>query len=128
MMAQPDVFSVSGLNEYVRQLLEGEPILRSVRVEGEISGYTHARSGHRYFSLKDERSLVECIMFNREAQALPFEPENGMHVTVQAMATLYAPRGGFQLRVFAMFAQGLGDLHQRFELLKKKLAAEGEKN
>ena len=125
MMAQPDVFSVSGLNEYVRQLLEGEPILRSVRVEGEISGYTHARSGHRYFSLKDERSLVECIMFNREAQALPFEPENGMHVTVQAMATLYAPRGGFQLRVFAMFAQGLGDLHQRFELLKKKLAAEG---
>ena len=120
-----EIFSVTGLNQYVRYLLEGDPQLHDVLVEGEISGYTRASSGHRYFALKDAQSLVDCMMFRNDAQSLLFAPENGMRVIVRAVATLYPPRGSFQLRVTRMNAVGRGDQHLRFELLKKKLNAEG---
>ena len=118
-------FSVSELNEYVRRTLAGDPVLRSVDVRGEISGYKHHVSGHRYFSLKDESARVQCVMFRQQAMGLDFRPADGMRVTVRASASVFVRDGSYQLYVESMQAEGAGDLYLRFERLKKKLADEG---
>ena len=118
-------FSVSELNEYVRRTLAGDPVLRSVEVRGEISGYKHHVSGHRYFSLKDESARVQCVMFRQQAMGLDFRPADGMRVTVRASASVFVRDGSYQLYVESMQAEGAGDLYLRFERLKKKLADEG---
>ena len=117
--------SVSELNEYARKLLAGDPLLRAVEVSGEISGYKHHYSGHRYFSLKDENARVQCVMFRQHAMGLDFQPADGMRVTVRASASIYPQNGSFQLYVTAMRQSGQGDLYIRFEKLKQKLMAEG---
>ena len=117
--------SVSELNEYARRLLAGDPLLRSLEVNGEISGYKHHYSGHRYFSLKDEGARVQCVMFRQNALGLDFEPADGMRVTVRASASIYPRDGSFQLYVTGMRQAGRGDLYARFEKLKQKLLAEG---
>lgn len=117
--------SVSELNEYARKLLAGDPLLRSLEVSGEISGYKHHYSGHRYFSLKDENARVQCVMFRQHALGLDFQPADGMRVTVRASASIYPQNGSFQLYVTAMRQAGQGELYIRFEKLKQKLMAEG---
>ena len=117
--------TVSELNEYARKLLAGDPLLRSLEVTGEISGYKRHYSGHRYFALKDEGARVQCVLFRQQAMALTFEPEDGMRVTVRASASIYPATGSFQLYVNAMHQAGQGDLYARFERLKQKLLAEG---
>ena len=117
--------SVSELNEYARKLLAGDPLLRNLEVTGEISGYKHHYSGHRYFSLKDEGARVQCVMFRQQAIGLDFEPADGMRVTVRASASIFPRDGSFQLYVNAMRQAGRGDLYARFEKLKQKLLAEG---
>ena len=117
--------SVSELNEYVRRTLAGDPLLRSVEVRGEISGYRHHVSGHRYFSLKDESARVQCVMFRQQALGLEFQPADGMRVTVRASASVFVRDGSYQLYVESMRPEGAGDLYLRFERLKKKLADEG---
>lgn len=117
--------SVSELNEYARKLLAGDPLLRGLEVSGEISGYKHHYSGHRYFSLKDENARVQCVMFRQHAMGLDFQPADGMRVTVRASASIYPQNGSFQLYVTAMRQAGQGDLYIRFEKLKQKLMAEG---
>ena len=117
--------SVSELNEYARRLLAGDPLLRNLEVSGEISGYKHHYSGHRYFSLKDENARVQCVMFRQQAIGLDFQPADGMRVTVRASASIYPQNGSFQLYVSAMRQAGQGDLYVRFEKLKRKLMAEG---
>lgn len=117
--------SVSELNEYARKLLAGDPLLRGLEVTGEISGYKHHYSGHRYFSLKDEAARVQCVMFRQNALGLDFEPADGLRVTVRASASIYPRDGSFQLYVNAMRKAGQGDLYARFEALKRKLQAEG---
>jgi len=117
--------SVSELNEYARKLLATDPLLRALEVTGEISGYKHHYSGHRYFSLKDENARVQCVMFRQHALGLDFQPEDGMRVTVRASASIYPQNGSFQLYVTAMRQAGQGDLYIRFEKLKQKLMAEG---
>ena len=117
--------SVSELNEYARRLLAGDPLLRNVEVTGEISGYKHHYSGHRYFSLKDESARVQCVMFRQNAFGLDFEPADGMRVTVRASASIFARDGVYQLYVSSMRRAGQGDLYARFEKLKQKLMAEG---
>ena len=117
--------SVTELNEYARKLLAGDPLLRSLEVTGEISGYKRHYSGHRYFALKDEGARVQCVLFRQQAMALTFEPEDGMRVTVRASASIYPATGSFQLYVNAMRQAGQGDLYARFERLKQKLLAEG---
>ena len=125
MMNERWALSVSELNEYVRRTLAGDPVLRSVEVRGEISGYRHHISGHRYFSLKDEGARVQCVMFRQQAQMLDFRPADGMRVTVRASASVFVRDGSYQLYVESMQAEGAGDLYLRFEKLKKKLADEG---
>ena len=117
--------SVSELNEYARKLLAADPLLRGLEVTGEISGYKHHYSGHRYFSLKDENARVQCVMFRQNAIGLDFQPADGMRVTVRASASIYPRDGSFQLYVTAMRQAGQGDLYARFEKLKQKLLAEG---
>ena len=117
--------SVSELNEYVRRLLAGDVLLRSLEVSGEISGYKHHVSGHRYFSLKDAGARVQCVMFRQNAMGLDFTPRDGMQVRVRASASLFPRDGSFQLYVNDMRKQGVGDLYQRFEELKAKLTREG---
>ena len=120
-----EALSVSELNEYARRLLAGDPLLRSLEVSGEISGYKHHYSGHRYFSLKDEKARVQCVMFRQHALGLDFQPADGMRVTVRASASIYPQNGSFQLYVTAMCKAGQGELYIRFEKLKQKLMAEG---
>lgn len=117
--------SVSELNEYARRLLAGDPLLRNVQVSGEISGYKHHYSGHRYFTLKDDSSKVQCVMFRQAAMGLDFQPSDGMQVTVSASASIFPRDGSYQLYVNTMQKAGKGDLYARFEKLKQKLAAEG---
>ena len=117
--------SVSELNEYARKLLAGDPLLRNVEVTGEISGYKHHYSGHRYFSLKDEGARVQCVMFRQQGMGLDFEPADGMRVTVRASASLFVRDGSYQLYINSMREAGRGDLFARFEKLKQKLMAEG---
>ena len=125
MLGQNTALSVSELNEYARKLLATDPLLRGLEVTGEISGYKHHYSGHRYFSLKDEAARVQCVMFRQSAMGLDFEPADGMRVTVRASASIYPRDGSFQLYVNAMRKAGQGDLYARFEALKRKLMAEG---
>ena len=117
--------SVTELNEYVRRLLAGDVLLRSVEVTGEISGYKHHISGHRYFSLKDANARVQCVMFRQNAMDLDFAPRDGMRVRVLASASLFPRDGSYQLYVSSMQQQGVGDLYRRFEELKQRLAKEG---
>ena len=117
--------SVSGLNEYARRLLAGDPLLRSLEVSGEISGYKHHYSGHRYFSLKDDGARVQCVMFRQNAMGLDFQPADGMRVTARGSASIFVRDGSYQLYVSAMMPFGAGDLQMAFEQLKSKLDAEG---
>lgn len=117
--------SVSQLNEYVRRLLAGDPMLRSLRVQGEISGFKRYTSGHLYFTLKDEEACVSCVMFRSAAEALDFRPQDGQRVTIRGSASLYPQRGQYQLYVERMQREGVGELYMRFEALKRRLTAEG---
>jgi exodeoxyribonuclease VII large subunit len=117
------VLSVAELNLLTRQLLEENIPLLWVR--GEISNFIAASSGHWYFSLKDEKAQVRCVMFRHKSQYLDFAPRNGMRVEVLGLATLYEARGDFQLTLEGMRPAGLGALYEAFEKLKRKLEAEG---
>ncbi|PWG63852.1 exodeoxyribonuclease VII large subunit [Sediminicurvatus halobius] len=118
-----EVYSVSRLAEEVRLLLDGAfPLLW---VEGEISNLARPRSGHVYFTLKDERAQVRCALFRNRAQRLRFQPGHGERVLVRARVSLYVPRGDFQLIVEHMEPAGHGALQRAFEALKARLDAEG---
>lgn len=125
MMENRLPITVSELNEYVRVSLAGDPLLRCIRVTGEISGYKQHISGHRYFSLKDERARIQCVMFRQNAQSLLFQPRDGMRVTITGAVSLFVRDGAYQLYAETMEQQGAGNLFQQFEALKQKLMAEG---
>lgn len=119
----PAVLTVSELNRHAKAVLEQTfPLLW---VGGEISNFTRATSGHWYFTLKDGQAQVRCAMFRHKSQYVDFKPENGMHVEVRALVTLYEARGEYQLSAESMRRAGLGALFAAFEKLKAKLAAEG---
>lgn len=120
-----DSMTVSELNEYTRNLLENDILLQMVSVSGEISNYKRHSSGHIYFTLKDEKSKINCSFFKNYNSALNFEPKNGMQVTVSATASLYPRDGAYQLLVYRMTNKGVGLLHEKFEALKAKLEEEG---
>ena len=123
MLDQP--LSVSELNQYVGELLAASPVLRNVRVQGEISGFKRHSSGHLYFSLKDEAALVRCVMFRQNAFQLDFRPADGMQVVLTGYASLYARDGAFQLYALSLDRQGEGELYARFCRLKAELEAAG---
>ena len=118
--------SVSALNRMVRRVLDDCAPLSDVIVCGELSGFTrHYKSGHLYFTLKDENASVKGVMFRGQARLLNFEPQNGMLVLAYGRATLYERDGAFQLYVDYMRPFGAGAAQMAFEALYKKLEAEG---
>lgn len=125
MDRQKGILSVSQLNDYLKMLLDGDPVLSSVWVRGEISNFTVPRSGHLYFTLKDEEGQVRAVMFRGSASHLVFSPEDGMKVIARGRVSLYGASGQYQLYVDEMQPDGAGSLAMRFEQLKRKLAAEG---
>lgn len=119
------IFSVTALNEYIRDLLEQDAGLNALTVRGEISNYKAYPSGHHYFSLKDESGSLKCVMFKSSAVRLRFKPQNGARVVVMGRVSVYPRDGVYQLYVSAMTPDGMGDLHAAFEALKQKLYQEG---
>ncbi len=120
------LLSVTELNEYIRMLLDNNPVLGSVFVRGEISNFTnHYKTGHFYFSLKDEGALVRAVMFRGNAQKLRFLPENGMKVILHGRVSVFPRDGQYQIYVDDVQPDGVGALYLAFEQLRQKLEAEG---
>src|SRR5690242_6489614 len=115
--------TVSDLNELIKGTLESR--LENMWVVGEISNCRLFPSGHRYFTLKDDKSQIAAVLFRQQGQVLPFTPENGMEVICLGRITVYPARGDLQLYVKRMEPRGQGALFLAFEQLKRKLAAEG---
>lgn len=119
------VYQVSQVNEYVKALLDGEPILQDILVRGELSNYKVYPSGHHYFTLKDKDSALRCVMFRSQAQRLRFRPENGMKAIAQGRISVFPRDGAYQLYCGGLSPDGIGDLAVAFEQLKAKLLEEG---
>lgn len=120
-----DAWSVSELTAYVRELFELDYRLQALTVTGEISNFTRARSGHLYFTLKDERAQLKCVMWRSSAGRLRFRPEDGDAVVARGNISVYEAGGVYQLYVDTLEPAGRGDLALAFEQLKERLEAEG---
>ena len=124
--AEPLVLSVSQLNRYVKARLDEDDNLYNIFLTGEISNFTrHFKTGHLYFSLKDETAAIKAVMFVSNASKLKFEPQNGLHVLVRGRVSLYEATGQYQLYVDDMQPEGIGALHLAFEQTKERLQKEG---
>lgn len=119
------IFTVTALNDYIKELLDSDTGLAAVTVRGEISNYKAYPSGHHYFSLKDENCTLKCVMFKGSAIRLRFHPKNGMTVVTMGRISVFPRDGAYQLYVSAMMPDGEGDLNAAFERLKARLQAEG---
>lgn len=117
--------TVTELNNYVKRMFDSDRALCAVSVTGEISNLTVHRTGHLYFSLKDEESQIKAVMFRSAASSLKFMPENGMKVIVRCSVSVYTAGGSYQLYVNSMQPDGVGSLYLAYEQLKSKLEREG---
>ena len=117
--------TVSELNQIIKSLVDGEPLLNRVCVRGELSNYKIYPSGHHYFTLKDAESSLRCVMFKSSASKLRFRPESGMGVTAFGRISVFPRDGAYQLYCSDLIPEGTGDLQLAYEQLKAKLAAEG---
>ena len=117
--------TVSELNQIIKSLVDGEPLLNRVCVRGELSNYKIYPSGHHYFTLKDAESSLRCVMFKSSASKLRFRPESGMGVTAFGRISVFPRDGAYQLYCSDLIPEGTGDLQIAYEQLKAKLAAEG---
>ncbi len=125
-MSQRQILTVTQVNEFVKALIESAPTLSSVYIKGEISNFTnHVKTGHFYFSLKDEGGVLRCIMFRSSAAHLPFLPENGMKVILHGRISAYVRDGQYQMYADNMEPDGVGALYIAYEQLKRRLEAEG---
>ncbi len=119
-MAQKAI-SVTQLNEYLKNLFASDRNLQNVCVSGEISNFKKHSSGHLYFTLKDEESVISAVMFRGDAMKLRFRPESGMKVLILGRVSLYPKSGQYQIYVSAMQPDGIGSLYMAFEQLKERL-------
>ena len=117
--------SVTELNAHIKRLIDSDRTLSAVSVRGEISNFTYHRTGHLYFTLKDEDSQVRAVMFRSSAAHLKFVPENGMKVIVRCSVSVYCQAGNYQLYVTSIQPDGIGALYLAYEQLKAKLESEG---
>ena len=117
--------TVSDLNEYVCRSLAADPMLRLIRLRGEISGFKYHVSGHWYFTLKDDKSRINCVMFRQYAQQSTFKPKDGMRVVLEGTVGLFTAAGTYQFYAEKMEQDGVGELFLKLEELKQKLMQEG---
>ena len=125
MMQRMNVLTVSEVNRYIKTLISKDVILSGLWVKGEISNFKNHYSGHFYFTLKDEKSVLKCVMFRSNASLLPFMPEDGMKVIIRGYVSVFERDGQYQLYAEEMQPDGIGALYVAFEKLKKKLEEEG---
>lgn len=121
-----NVLTVTQINTFIKAIFAERQELRNIYISGEISNFTHYyRSGHMYFTLKDENAQIKAVMFSSYASRLKFQPENGMKVICRGYISVYEKSGEYQLYVDDMQPDGLGALNMAYEQLKAKLFAEG---
>ena len=117
--------SVTELNRYIKEKIANDEALANIIVKGEISNFKNHYTGHMYFTLKDENSLIKCIMFKTYAQKLNFMPKDGMKVFVLGGVSVFERDGVYQIYVKAMQEDGIGALYRKYEELKKELEQKG---
>lgn len=117
--------SVTDLNKYIKDKVASDEYLNNVLVKGEISNFKHHYTGHLYFTLKDDNSLIKCIMFKSFTTNLKFNPKDGMKVMVFGTVSVFERDGVYQIYCKAMQEEGMGSLYKAYEELKKKLEIEG---
>ena len=120
-----NIYSVSEVNNFIKELLDDDPVLRNIQVVGEISNFKRYPSGHCYFTLKDSGGAIKCVMFKSRAFGLRFEPKNGETVVAVGRIAVYERDGVYQLYADLLLQQGKGDLMQAYEQLKRKLTQAG---
>ena len=121
-----NALSITALNEYIKRIIDGDSFLRDVYIKGEISNFkNHYSTGHFYFSLKDDTSVIRAVMFKGSAAKLQFMPENGMLVIIRGRVSSFVRDGQYQIYVEDMEPDGVGSLYIAYEQLKRKLEAEG---
>lgn len=117
--------SVTDLNKYIKDKVASDEYLNNVLVKGEISNFKHHYTGHLYFTLKDDNSLIKCIMFKSFTANLKFTPKDGMKVMIFGTVSVFERDGVYQIYCKAMQEEGMGSLYKAYEELKKKLELEG---
>ena len=120
-----DAISVTDLNKYIKDKIANDEALNNVLVKGEISNFKNHYTGHMYFTLKDENSLIKCIMFKTYTSNLKFMPKDGMKVMVFGTVSVFERDGVYQIYCKAMQEDGMGSLYTAYEELKAKLEKEG---
>lgn len=119
------VLTVAHVNSYIKQLMDKDYILKNIWVQGEVSNYKAHNSGHLYFTLKDESSAINCVMFKSYVQSLQRPLVNGMKIMLAGSVSVYERSGQYQIYVRQVKEDGVGDLYLAYEKLKKQLEAEG---
>ena len=117
--------TVSDLNKYMKEKIAEDEYLNNILIKGEISNFKNHYTGHMYFTLKDEKSLIKCIMFKSYATKLTFMPKDGMKVMILGSVSVFERDGVYQIYVKAMEEDGLGDLYTKYQELKKRLEQQG---
>lgn len=120
-----NVYSVSRINAYIRRMFSEDYLLRNVLVRGEVSNCKYHASGHIYFTLKDASGTLSCVMFAGRRRGLSFPMQNGDQVIAEGTVDVYERAGSYQLYVVRIVRDGVGELAEKFELLKKKLLEQG---
>ena len=124
-MNRPEPLLVSQLNNYIKNLIDEDEILNNVYIRGELSNFKKHYSGHLYFTLKDETSLIKCVMFKSYTNYLNFEPKDGMSVVILGTVSVFERDGVYQIYAKGMEPDGMGALYTAYEKLKNKLSEEG---
>ena len=117
--------SVTDLNKYIKNKIADDEYLSNILIKGEISNFKHHYTGHLYFTLKDENSLIKCIMFKSYAQKLNFEPKDGMKVYILGSVSVFERDGVYQIYAKVLEEDGLGDLYTKYQKLKEELEKKG---
>ncbi|HHV38559.1 MAG TPA: exodeoxyribonuclease VII large subunit [Tepidimicrobium sp.] len=117
--------NVSEVNQYIKKMLMDDWLLSNIRVEGEIFNFTHHYSGHMYFTLKDEKSRLRCVMFKSDNRSVDIDLKDGLKVIISGYISVYERDGSYQLYAKDIKEKGVGDLYLAFEELKAKLEREG---
>jgi exodeoxyribonuclease VII large subunit len=124
-LGRPRILAVAELTRLVRETLQRRPELRDVWVEGEVGQVSVSSAGHAYFTLKDAKAQLRCMIFRDDRLVIPFEPRTGIRLVAHGRLDVFEPQGAYQLYVDSIQPAGFGDLALRFEALKAKLASEG---
>lgn len=124
-MNRPEPMTVSSLNNYIKGLIDEDEMLNNVYIKGELSNFKKHYSGHLYFTLKDENSLIKCVMFKSYTNYLRFEPKDGMSVVILGSVSVFERDGVYQIYAKGMEPDGMGALYTAYEQLKAKLEEEG---